>query len=80
MYIRKWLISMELYEEPENTFPLKDHVMEYLHWLSHDKGYSPKTIKKRYSNLKVMMNYINPQSMDTITPQMLDSFLQKCRI
>ena len=76
-HVRDWLIAMGQYAQPEDAFPLKDYVMEYLRWLKEDKGYSPNTVDGRYSMLKTMMKSMSPASMESITPQMLDGFLQK---
>ena len=76
-YVRDWLIDMGQYAQPEDDFPLKGHVMEYLRWLKDDKGYSQNTVDGRYSMLKTMMKSMSPASMESITPQMLDGFLQK---
>ena len=76
-HVRDWLIGMGQYAHPEDVFPLKDYVMEYLHWLKDGKGYSQNTVDGRYSMLKTMMTAMSPASMGSITPQMLDAFLQK---
>ena len=76
-HTRDWLVSMGLYVYPEDAFPQKSCVMEYLHWLKEGKGYSQKTIDGRYSMLKTFMNSVCPKSMESLTPQMLDSFIQK---
>lgn len=76
-HVRDWLVSMDRYACPEDVFPQKDYVTEYLRWLKVDKGYSQKTIDGRYSMLKTFMNSVCPPSMEAITPQMLDSFIQK---
>ena len=75
--VRDWLTCMGQYAVPEDTFPLKKYVMEYLHWLKEDKGYSQNTVRGRYSMLKTMMKSMSPAAMESITPQMLDGFLQK---
>lgn len=75
--VRDWLTGMGLYAHPEEFFPLKDYVTEYLRWLKEDKGYSQNTIDGRYSILKTLMKSIAPASMESIFPQMLDGFLQK---
>ena len=56
---------------------MKEHVMEYLHWLKDEKGYSQNTFNGRYSMLRGLMKSISPASMESITPQMLDSYLLK---
>lgn len=76
-HVRDWLIAMGQYAQPEDAFPLKDYVMEYLRWLKEDKGYSQNTVDGRYSMLRTMMAAMSPASMESITPQMLDSFLRK---
>ena len=76
-HVRDWLIAMGQYAQPEDAFPLKDYVMEYLRRLKDDKGYSQNTVDGRYSMLKTMMTTMSPASMESITPQMLDGFLQK---
>ena len=76
-HVRDWLVSMNLYVYPEDGFPLRDCVMEYLRWLKDDKGYSQNTVDGRYSMLKTFMNAVCPASMETITPQMLDGFILK---
>ena len=76
-HVRNWLIRMGRYVHPEDEFPLKEYVTEYLRWLKDDKGYSPNTVDGRYSMLRTMMKSMSPASMESITPQMLDGFLQK---
>ena len=76
-HVRDWLVNMGLYMHPEDAFPQKDCVIEYLRWLKDDKGYSQKTIDGRYSMLKTFMNSVCPEGMESITPQMLDGFIQK---
>lgn len=76
-HVRGWLIVMGQYAQPEDAFPLKDYVMEYLRWLKEDKGYSQNTVDGRYSMLRTMMVSMSPASMESITPQTLDSFLRK---
>lgn len=76
-HVRDWLIGMGQYAHPEDAFPLKEYVTEYLRWLKEDKGYSQNTVDGRYSMLKTMMTAMSPASMESITPQMLDGFLQK---
>ena len=76
-HVRDWLIDMGQYAHPEDAFPLKEYVTEYLRWLKEDKGYSQNTVDGRYSMLRTMMTAMSPASMESITPQMLDGFLQK---
>lgn len=74
-HVRDWLVFMERYVHPDDAFPLKAQVQEYLMWLRNAKGYSHKTIESRYSMLKTFMKKVSPVSMHKITPQMLDAFL-----
>ena len=76
-HVRAWIVCMNLYVYQENAFPLKENVKEYLGWLKDDKGYSQRTIDGRYCMLKTFMNSVSPPSMESITPQMLDGFIQK---
>ena len=78
-HVRDWLISLNQYVHPVDVFPLKEHVMEYLHWLKNEKGYSQSTVDGRYSMLKGLMKSVSPACMASITPQMLDTYLQKRR-
>lgn len=74
-HVRDWLISLKQYTHPVDVFPLKEYVMEYLNWLKNEKGYSQNTVDGRYSVLKGLMKSISPITMESITPQMLDSYL-----
>ncbi len=76
-HVRDWLVSMNQYAHSVDAFPLKEHVMEYLHWLKDEKGYSQNTVDGRYSMLKGLMKSISPACMESITPQELDSYLLK---
>ena len=76
-HVRDWLVSINQYVHPVDVFPLKKHVMEYLHWLKDENGYSQTTVDGRYSMLKGLMKSISPASMESITPQKLDSYLLK---
>lgn len=59
-HVRDWLISLKQYTHPVDVFPLKEYVMEYLHWLKDKKGYSQNTVDGRYSLLKGLMESISP--------------------
>ena len=74
-HVIDWLTFMGRYARTEDEFPLKMQVDEYLNWLKDGKGCSPNTVYSRYSILKNFMLAITPETQESITPQMLDSFI-----
>lgn len=76
-YTSGWLTHMGQLIYEDDTFPFKEHVMEYLDWLEQDKGYAPKTIESRYSQFKTMMTSLKVDSLKDITPSAIDDYLRK---
>lgn len=76
-YTTGWLSYMRQLTCEDDIFPFKEHVTEYLDWLEQDKGYSPRTTEGRYSQLKVMMLNLKVDSLEDITPSILDSYIRK---
>lgn len=61
----------------EDTFPLKEYVMQYLDWLEQEKGYSPRTTEGRYSQLKILMLNLKINTLKDVTPSILDNYINK---
>lgn len=76
-YTTGWLSYMGQLVYEDDVFPFKGLVMEYLGWLEQDKGYSPKTIEGRYSQLKTMMLNLKVDRLIDITPSVLDDYIRK---
>ena len=76
-YTTGWLSYMGQLICEDDMFPFKEHVMEYLDWLEHDKGYSSSTTEGRYSQLKTMMLNLKVDGLKDITPSVLDGYIRK---
>lgn len=76
-YTTGWLSYMGQLICEDDMFPFKEHVTEYLDWLEQDKGYSPRTIDGRYSQLKTMMLNLKVDGLEDITPSILDNYIRK---
>ena len=76
-YTTCWLSYMGQFIHEDGAFPFKGFVMEYLDWLKQCKGYSPRTIESRYSKLKTMMQTLKVDSLEDITPSILDNYICK---
>lgn len=76
-YTTGWLSYMERLSCEDDMFPFKGYVTKYLDWLEQDKGYSPGTIESKYSQLKTMMRDLKVDSLEDITPSILDNYIRK---
>lgn len=73
--IRNWLIYMNRYVQPQDTYPLKEKVTEYLNWLTVSKGCAKCTIAGRLSVLRHFMRTMSPSDLRSITPSTLDQYI-----
>lgn len=73
--IRNWVFFMGWYVRPQEDYPLKEEVMDYLHWMEEYKGCSKITIQGRLSLLRHFMQTMRPVVVDAITPQTVDEYL-----
>lgn len=73
--IRNWIAYMGWYVRPQEDYPQKEKVQDYLHWMEEEKGCSQITIQGRLSLLRHFMKTMRPVKMDSITPQTIDEYL-----
>jgi integrase/recombinase XerD len=74
-HVKDWCRFMNKYVEPEDMFPMKPLVMNYLDWLKKEKGCSYWTIRTYYFILRTFALATGVDDMRDLTPVILDSFI-----
>lgn len=77
-YTKSWLAYMGQLIEEDISFPMKEHVSDYLDWIEYTKGYSRNTVEGRFSILKTMMFSLKVNTLEEVTASHLDSYICKC--
>jgi site-specific recombinase XerD len=78
-YAKGWLSAMGLLICNKKDMAFSGYLMQYPDYLSDERGYSPRTVENRYSQLAVFLEEIAQkcQSLTEITPSSIDAILCK---
>lgn len=78
-FAKGWLDSMGLLIRNKKEVPFMDYMMQYLTDLLEERGYSPRTIEGRYSQLKTFLEEVKKKcnTLAGLTPAIIDGILYK---
>jgi site-specific recombinase XerD len=78
-FAKGWLSSMGLLVKMPINIPFENYMMQYLNDLLNERGYSPRTIEGRYSQLKIFLKEVGGKCSDLmeLSPSMIDTILCK---